>query len=94
VIVQQWDNDHRLVAQLRRVVKSTIRLGLVSAYLILILSTYITYPARLLSFFGKPGLEGVIGASIAQLLRMFSMLEVPTLPWAEACKAREGQDRI
>jgi len=96
VIVQEWDGGHRLVVQMRRVVcvKSTMLPGLVSVYYILTFSTYILYPARLLSFFGKPGLKVVTGAQLVQLVHMFSTLEVPTLPWTGARTTYEGPDRI
>ena len=64
VIVQEWDSGHQFVAQMRRIVciKSTMLPGLVSVHDILTFSTYVLYPARLLSFFGKPGLEVITGA--------------------------------
>jgi hypothetical protein len=57
-------------------------------------SIYIPYPARLLSFFGKSGPDVVTDAQLVHLVPMFSTLEIPTLPWTEACTPCEGKDRI
>jgi hypothetical protein len=76
---------------MQRVVKNTTPLRLVSTYYILpLFLTYFTYLARLLSFFGKPSRV----FNLLQLMRMFSALEVPTLPRTEACTTRQRPDRI
>jgi hypothetical protein len=61
--VPEWNSGHRLVAQMHRewvLVRITSSLWLVSAYTCSPpsqLTSIRLYPARLLSFLGKPGLD-------------------------------------